>query len=38
MRLETVPIDSIEAGERFRKEFGNVEELARDISTKGLCS
>jgi DNA modification methylase len=38
MRLETVPIDSIEAGERFRKEFGNVEELARDISTKGLIS
>lgn len=38
MRLDVVPIESIDVGERFRKEFGDLQELASDISRKGLIS
>lgn len=36
--LSIVPISSIEPGDRFRKEFGDLKELASSISKRGLIS
>lgn len=38
MSLETIPIDKIDIGERFRKDYNNINELAADIRLNGLIS
>lgn len=35
-RLAVVPLAEIEMGERFRKDYKNIPELAQDIRTRGL--
>lgn len=38
IEMKMVPISSIETGERFRHEFGDVKELAHNIKKQGLIS
>jgi ParB/RepB/Spo0J family partition protein len=38
MRLEIVPVEKINFGDRYRKELGNIEELAKDIKDNGLIT
>ena len=38
MKTPTIPIGQIEIGARFRKQYGDIDQLAFSIKTKGLIN